>query len=267
MSQLALSNSPTSVTDYLPGPEALLIRVDMSDYLLDYYLHRRHFNSNTTPEQDEKLKELIACFAIHLGARPPAEEHAWTMHLVASEPYSLFVTGSTGVLDRLGNGRGVIVGNVLTENIRLTDVHSLYAQFTGKDGASFKSYIRSDSGDISEMIEYFYRQSEQNPLRIHYSRTSDRAIGLAALPDCDLTWFESVDLEQLAASSDIPMKRMRNCHFDFRCECSPEKLLPFFRSLSDEALEELYGADKELVISCPRCGKHFTIDRAQVYPS
>jgi len=267
LSQLPISNPLTSGTDYLPGPEALLIRVDMSDYLIDYYLHRRHFNANTTPEQDDKLKELIACFAIHLGARPPAEEHAWTVHLVASEPYSLFVTGSTGVLDSSGRGRGVIVGNVLTENIRHTDVNSLHAQFTGKDGAIFKSYVRSDSGEISEMIEFFYKQSEQHPLRIHYSRTSDRSIGLAALPDWDRTWFESVDLEQFAASSEIPMKRMRNCNFDFRCDCSPEKLLPFFRSLSDEAVEDLYGADKELLITCPRCGKHFTIDRAQLNPS
>ena len=58
---------------------------------------------------------------------------------------------------------------------------------------------------------------------------------------------------------------MRNVEFDFRCDCSPDKLLPFFRSLSDDSINDLYGTDKELVISCPRCGKQFIIDRLQVH--
>jgi uncharacterized C2H2 Zn-finger protein len=34
--------------------------------------------------------------------------------------------------------------------------------------------------------------------------------------------------------------------------------------MTSEALEELYGNDSELQISCPRCGKQFAISRSMV---
>ena len=261
-------NTLISTSDYLPGKESLLVDIDMSTYLIDYYLHRRQVAPETTPEQDDGLKELIACFAFHLAARPPTEDHAWTVHLVAEQPYSLFVTGTTGPLSKNGEGVGAIVGNILTENIRYTDVNSLHAQFTVKNGEVFKSYIRSESSKISEVVESFYNQSEQNPIRIFYSDTSDRSLALVALPDWDRDWFHSVSLESLLKPEEIPLsrpiKRMRNCQFEFRCDCSPDKLLPFFRSLSPEEVKDLYAEDDDLIISCPRCGKFFPINRSLV---
>jgi len=263
---MTVSHSLTSTSDYLPGPEALLIRIDLSEYLIEYYLHRKDVAPETLAEQDEKLKELIACFAIHLAARPPMEEHAWTVHLVAEHPFSLFVTGSTGPVDGSGHGDGLIVGNILTENIRHTDVNSLHAQYTVKVGTVFKSYVQSESAEISRMVEHFYEQSEQSPLRIKHSTQSDISIGLVALPDSDPTWIAAADLEELSANYLLPIKRMRSCNYEFRCDCSPDKLLPFFRSLTEEALTELYGADEALIISCPRCGKFFPISREQIKP-
>jgi len=257
-----MSNSLISNSDYLPEHESLLVQIDMSGYLIDYYIHRKNIASETTFEQDEKLKELIVCFSIHLAARPPGEEHAWTIHLVAAQPYSLFVTGSTGPLDSNGKGRGAIVGNVLTENIRHTDVNSLHAQFTGSNGKVFKSYISSESSEISKMAEAFYKQSEQNPLRVCYSKTSDISLGLVALPGWNRTWFYSVDINKLAETPPIPTRRLRSCEYDFRCDCSPEKLIPFFNSLSEQAIDELYGEDPELLITCPRCGLHFSVSKA-----
>jgi len=247
-----------STSDYIPGREALFVKVDLSNYLIDYYLHRKDVVPKATPEQDEKLKELIACFAIHLAAKSPVEEHAWSVHLVSADPYSLFVTGSTGVLDPSGKGTGAIVGNVLTENIRHTDVNSLHAQVVTKDGSVFKSYVSSEEGEISKIVEAFYKQSEQNPLRINYSLTTDVSTGLIALPKWDRDWFRTADLQKLDTEENL--KRMRDCGFEFKCDCSPQKLLPYFRSLDEKTLEELYGEDKELIITCPRCGEHFAID-------
>lgn len=259
-----MPNSLISTSYYLPDRESLLVQIDMSDYLIDYYLHRKGIASLTTFEQDQKLKELIACFAIHLASRPPGEDHAWTVHLVATKPYSLFATGSTGLLDPEGQGRGTIVGNVLTDNIRHTDVNSLHAQYTISSGKVFKSYISSESSEISTMVETFYRQSEQNPLRVFYSKTSDKSQGIVALPGWDKEWFNLVGPDELANFKFETLRRMRSCNYDFYCDCSPEKLIPFFNSLSDEAINELYGADPELVITCPRCGKYFSIDRGLI---
>jgi len=258
-----MSKGLVAVTQYIPKREALLISVDSSDYLIDYYLHRKTYAPDTDPAHDEKLKELITCFAIHLSARTATETHAWTVHLVAETPYSLFVTGNTGVIDESGIAHGFIVGHILTDHIRHTDVNSIHAQFSNR-GSTFKSMVRCDTNDIPKMVEQFYAQSEQYPLRLKLSDNSDTAIGLVALPECDEEWIRSVDISAVPTATDITRSPMRTVHFAFSCDCSPDKLLPFFRSMSPDAVNELYGDDQELQITCPRCGKQFGIHRSEV---
>lgn len=254
-----------AISEYIPKREGLLVKVDMSDYLIDYYHHRQQVAPDTRPEHDAQLKDLIACFAIHLSARTARETHAWTVHIVADEPYSLFVTGNTGEIEDSGVARGFIVGHILTDNIRHTDVNSIHAQFTSR-GQAFTSMVRCDSSDVRKMVEQFYQQSEQHPLRIVLSDTSDTALGLVALPEYDEEWIASVDVEMLASGGDDGRSHLRTCQFSFACDCSPDKLIPFFRTLSKESLEELYGSDEELLITCPRCGRQFRIHRADIPP-
>lgn len=253
-----------TTSDYLREHEVFLIRIEMSEYLLDYYHQRRALAPETIREHDEKLKDLIACFAIHLTARTALETHAWTLHLIDEKPYSLFVTGSTGELGEDGVAKGFLVGHILTDHIRHSDTNALHAQCIHR-GETFRSYVPCDSSRIASMTESFYRQSEQRPIRIEISTTSDTAIGLAALPGYDPEWFDSVNLTELVATvPTLDHARMRTCHFTFTCDCSPEKLIPFFKTIGAAGLAELYGADSELIITCPRCGRRFTISRAAV---
>lgn len=251
----------TTTSEYIRSKEVFLIQISMSDYLLEYYAHRGVFAPNTSPEHDAKLKDAMAAFSIHLTARTLLETHAWTLHMVADEPYSLFVTGSTGELDEHGVARGFLVGHVLTEHIRHSDINAFHAQFSYR-GKTFRSFVQSESSAIDKMVEHYYEQSEQRPIRIFLSPDSDTAIGLAALPGFDPEWFESVDLQGLVKDTTLERVPMRRCAFEFKCDCSADKLLPFFRSLPEKELHELYGEDDVLVISCPRCGKRFEIPRS-----
>jgi len=191
-----MSAGLVATSEYIPKREGMVVRVDMSDYLIDYYLHRKDVAPDTHPEHDAKLKELIACFAIHLSARTGRETHAWTVHIVADTPYSLFVTGNTGEVNDAGIAKGYIVGHILTDHIRHTDVNSIHAQFSSR-GQAFTSMVRCDTSDIPRMVEQFYNQSEQHPLRIKLSDTSDTAIGLVALPEYDEEWIRSKPLQAL----------------------------------------------------------------------
>jgi hypothetical protein len=258
-----MSKGLIAISEYIPKREALLVKVDLSDYLIDYYLHRKDHAPDTTYEHDTKLKELITCFAIHLSARTATETHAWTAHIAANPPYSLFVTGNTGIMDESGIAHGFLVGHVLTDNIRHADVHSIHAQLSNR-GKTFNSHVQCDSAVIPGMVTQFYDQSEGYPIRLLLSDTSDTAIGLVALPEFDADWISKVDLLELSESKTIEKSLMRTCHFAFSCDCSPAKLLPFFRSMSVEELEELYENDSALHITCPRCGKQFDISRDEL---
>lgn len=251
-------------SEYIESKNVFLIHVEMSDYLIEYYAYRKDQLAGIDGDQDSKLKDLIACFAIHLAARTALETHAWTLNIVSEEPYSLFVTGDTGEIDESGIAKGNLVGNVLTEHIRHSDTNGIHAQCNNR-GKTFNSYVPCDTDDIALMVETFYQKSEQLPLRIKLSAASDTAIGLAALPGFDPEWFANVDLEELVANPQkIEKTHMRSCMFSFKCDCSPDKLLPFFRTLEHDAVDELYGKDKELLITCPRCGRQFPIDRSLV---
>jgi molecular chaperone Hsp33 len=253
----------TSSSDYIRQREAFFLRVDLSEYLIDYYLHRKDVAPGTLPEHDEKLKQLIACFALHLTARTAFETHAWTLHIVDDEPYSLFVTGTTGELDEHGIATGYLVGHVLTDNIRHSDVHSLHAQCTYR-GQTFASFVRCESSDIPKMVETFYDQSEQRPIRISISDNDDTAQGLAALPGIDDEWFRSIELPFDSTEPPLDTVPMRKCRFTFSCDCSSTKLLPFLMSMGRNELEELFGEDPHLVINCPRCGRRFQITRDEL---
>lgn len=255
----------TAVSYYLPQHEALLIDVDLAGYLIDYYVHHQANFSGADVNHDSELKEAIACFAVHLMTKPPREYHAWTVHIVSEKPYSLFVTGCTEALLESGDAQGFIVGHVLTDYVRHTDTNTLHAQYDDRKGRVFTSHIQSESPSPTSIVAQFYHQSEQNALRIKHIPASDRTVALLALPNCNLAWFNSTELETLFAA-EIEKRRMRSCSYEFRCECSPEKLLPFFRVLSDEALKDLYGDDERLVISCPRCGKRFSLARSEIRP-
>jgi hypothetical protein len=262
------TNEPLPLTTtgtYLPKYQALLVHIDMGEYLIDYYLHRKEHAPDTLPEHDTKLKELIACFAIHLTSRSAIETHAWTVHILAEQPYSLFVTGSTGDQDSNGIFRGYIVGHVLTDNIRHADVNAIHTQVTSR-GNTHRSLVQCDSSEIPRMVEQYYDQSEQHPLRVLLSDSSDTAIGLIGLPESDEDWVRSANLSVINSASDIEKSPLSACAFNFVCDCSPEKLIPFFRSLSEDSLRELYGEDDQLDISCPRCGKQFSVTREELAP-
>ncbi len=254
-----MENSLVTKSEYLPAREVLSLQLDMSQYLLDYYVHMGQHVGSMEKEHDDNLKTLIVCFAFHLTVRPPGETHAWTLHLHAETPYSLFVTGSAE--------NNFIVGHVLSENIRHTDVNTLHAQISRSQGEASKSSVQCESSKITDIVEHYYLQSEQLPIRISLSQNTDTAVAIAAMPEYDTEWFAALDINTLAELKNEKRKDIKSCMFQFSCDCSPDKLLPFLRSISDEELEELYGNDEELTVNCPRCGRYFLISRNTLTPT
>jgi molecular chaperone Hsp33 len=248
-----MNNFLVTHSDYFPGREVLFLQLDMSNYLIDYYIHVGTHVGNLDPAHDEKLKQLIACFALHLTIHPPDESHAWTLHLHAEKPYSLFVTGSAS--------GGFIVGHVLSDDIRHTDVNTFHAQVKRIHGESSRSSVQCEYSDVAKIVQHYYAQSEQLPIRIELSKDSDTALALAAMPAYQEKWFNRISLSKLATEDTSPRKHIKSCQFAFNCDCSPDKLLPFLRAIGEDGITELYGEDVELVVTCPRCGRAFVVAR------
>lgn len=240
---------------YLPQLHALVLYGNMAEYLIDYYVHRKDQHAAITPEQDQELKQVLGALALHITMRSPDESIAWTIHPQSATPYSLFATGSSA--------DNFLVGQVITENIRHTDIAMFHSQVSREKGSSSKSIVKCPTNDIARMVEHFYEQSEQLPLKLTFSESSDEMYALVAMPGCDTAWFDShTPLTAYQALSELPHKLMKKCEYLFYCNCSAEKLLPFLSSVDSKTLEELYGDDEDLLASCPRCGKQFVIARS-----
>ena len=243
-----------SKSDYLPEKKVLLVECDLSSYLIDYFLHIKANIEDPHPERNEKLRDLFACLALHLSIRPPEETVAFTLHMHGQEPFSLFATGNANTK--------FLVGHVLEENIRHTDINMFHSQTIKSKGQSYSSAVRCETDNIKEMFEAYYNQSEQLPARAFFIQNSDKAIAIAAMPDYDQEWFAKIPEEFPAEEiSKLEKKPMRAYEFFFNCDCSPDKLLPYFKSLDKKSLDELYGKDSALIIGCPRCGRKFDIER------
>lgn len=235
---------------------ALLVRGQFSGIYTDYYLHLMQHQLRYQPEHDQMLKDALAALTLHLASKPRKEAHAWTVNR-PDLPLNLFVTGD--------NRRGTIVGRVFTENVRKDNPLGLmHAQVTEDGAPSRQSSIKYEGKNFFELIEAFYRQSEQRPARF-FDLGDEDYVMISAQPDCDMEWFDILDdeavrtLDQVETLSLLETREMR-----FECGCSVEKLIPLLGSLDDKAVDDLFGGDEFAKADCPRCNAHFKIDRAML---
>lgn len=234
---------------------ALLLRGQFTDIYLDYYLHLKDHSLRPPAALDQMLKDALAVLALHLTARPWAETTAWTVNLRAPRS-NLFVTGSP-----LSEA---ITGRVFTEDIREPDRNFFYAQTTTPTSNEPRlSTMEVDDTDPLAWISRFYEQSEQRPARC-FRLPDEHFILIAAQPDCDLAWLESLDEAAVAAiPATEETKLLETRKFRFHCGCNLERILPILGGWKNR-LDELFHDAAEITIQCPRCAASYRVTRHQL---
>jgi len=227
----------------------LMIRAQFTPIYTDYYIHLMEQKLRHKGDLDQKLKDLMAVLTLHLVARPWAETLAWTINLRAPR-VNFFVTGSSLFEN--------ITGTLFTENVKEPARSVLYSQTLVKNTEGRKSHIELDSEDPLHWIETYYQQSEQRPARAFRLDDENFAL-LAAQPDADLEWLESLtkeDVEKITETQQTKVLETRK--FRFHCGCSVEKILPALNSWKDNK-EELFQGDPAIEVSCPRCSAKYLV--------
>jgi len=229
----------------------LLVRADLTPIFTYYYLHLMDVGERHPENLDTTLKDLIAVLTLHLTARPWAETIAWTANLRAPR-VNFFATGAS-VHEN-------IVGRLFTQDVREPDRNFLYSQTTLPEEKPRTSTIEVAGTDPLGWIQHFYDQSEQRPGRA-FRLADDTYALIAAQPDFDEEWLESLTPESVAAISETEeIKTLETRKFKFHCGCSLEKILPTLSAWKDKP-EELFGDDATLNLQCPRCAKKYLVTR------
>ncbi len=234
---------------------ALFVRGQFTDIYTDYYLHLMEQGIRHAVVLDQMFKDALAVFVLHLTARPWAETIAWTANLRAPR-VNLFVTGCSLTHS--------VTGRVFTEDVREPDRNFLYSQTTTENATEPRgSTLELDDADPVAWIARYYSQSEQRPARCF--RLPDEHFALvAAQPDCDLAWLESLDEAAVAAITDSEdTKLLETRDFRFHCGCDLERILPILGNWRNR-LDDLFHGEQEITIQCPRCAARYRVTRDQV---
>ncbi|MGI9087317.1 MAG: Hsp33 family molecular chaperone HslO [Chthoniobacterales bacterium] len=239
-------------TYFVRERNALLARADFGELYVDYYLHQGQYGYHHAPSHDGMLKEALAALTLHCASRPWNEAWAWTIHF--REPLlNLFVTGD--------NRRGIIVGQIFTENVK-DDGRNLFLAALARERAdSRRSSIEFTGRTPFAIVEEFYARSEQRPAR-YFQHGPEDFVMISAQPGCDLDWFHALDNDQVRALDEQEtLSLLEERSYRWGCGCSQERMFTVLGPMMRTDPDALFGAEDSIRISCPRCGALHTVTR------
>ena len=239
-------------TYFVRERNALLARADFGELYVDYYLHQGQYGYHHAPEHDGMLKEALAALTLHCASRPWNEAWAWTIHF--REPLlNLFVTGD--------NRRGIIVGQIFTENVK-DDGRNLFCADLARERAdSRRSTVEFTGRTAFAIVEEFYARSEQRPAR-YFRYGPEDFVMVSAQPGCDLEWLRALDDEKVRALDEVEtLSLLEERAYRWGCGCSQDRMLTVLGPVMRTDPRALFGEEDLLRISCPRCGALHKITR------
>jgi molecular chaperone Hsp33 len=239
-------------TYFVRERNALLARAEFGELYVDYYLHQGQYGYQHSPAHDGMLKEALAALTLHCASRPWNEAWAWTIHF--QKPLlNLFVTGD--------NRRGIIVGQIFTENVKDDGRNLFLADLVRERAESRRSTIEFTGAEPFGIVEEYYRRSEQRPAR-YFRYGPEEFVMMSAQPGCDMEWFDSLDEEKIRALDDTEtLSLLEQRSYRWGCGCSQERMLSILAPMMRADASGLFGDEVVLRISCPRCGALHTVTR------
>ncbi len=219
---------------------------------VDYYLHQGQYGYHHAPGHDGMLKEALAALTLHCASRPWNEAWAWTIHF--HDPLlNLFVTGD--------NRRGIVVGQIFTENVKNDGRNLFCADLVRERADSRRSTIEFTSHTPFSIVEEYYAQSEQRPAR-YFRHGAEDFVMITAQPGCDLEWLRGLTNKKVRALDETEtLSLLEERTYRWGCGCSQERMFSILAPIMRTDPVEFFGGEDLIRMSCPRCGALHTITR------
>ncbi len=232
-------------TYFVRGRNALVARADFEPLYIDYYLHHADNGIKYSMAHDQMLKETLAAFTLHLASRPQDEACGWTLNF-HNPLVNLFVTGNSRP--------GQVAGRIFTEDVRDFGKNIFISQVTRHGGAPRQSMVEFSGNDVFKTVEDYYQQSEQRPARLFRQEDED-IVMISSQPDCDEAWLSSLtaeDVRTLDQKETLSLLERRS--YIWECGCSVDRLYPVLAKLSATDVDDVFGNEEIITLTCPRCG-------------
>lgn len=241
-------------TYFVRGRNTLVARANFEPLYIDYYLHLADHGLRYGRVADQMLKDALGALALHLASRPQDEGAGWTMNF--KDPrINLFVTGTTRP--------GQLTGRVFTEDVKEFEKCLFVAQNLRDGRVTRQSMVDFTGQDLFHAVEKFYEQSEQRLNRLFRYGEEDFVM-ISAQPDCDEAWLSGLtvdDVRELDKKETLSLLEQR--FYTWKCGCSVDRLYPLLAKLSSEDLQDAFGEEELVTLTCPRCGAKYRATKEQ----
>ncbi len=247
------SESPTGIVRRfaLRTEEAVLAHGDFRGLFAVYEAHVHRWESIPDPLCLIMMRQALGGAALHLSCRPRDQMTAWTIN-IARPPLNVFVAGNSA--------DSTVVGRVYTEDVSTAGSSRLFVESRRPHGKSNRSMIDVTGYDVLQIFEQYYEQSEQNPARF-FEFNETEFVMVLAMPGADPDWLAALDRERVKSILDAGPSPIDTQEFTFRCGCDHDRMVQVVHGMFKEDPTELFQGDANVEVSCPRCGRRWTLDR------
>jgi molecular chaperone Hsp33 len=239
-------------TYFARGRNALVARAEFSELYAALYLHRLASGSGMEERTGKLLRDALAAVTLHSASRPWKEMVAWTVNF-QNPLANVFVSGN--------NALGTVVGNVFTENVKISPSGLFYADIVSDKVPPRRSVVEFSGQEFLAAVETFYLQSEQRLARFLRYDEEDLVMVMAQ-PDADLDWIKSLDEDAIRRlDKDVELGLLEKRRYRFECGCNQDQMLAMLAPVMRHQPDELFQGEEVIRIHCPRCGSRHTITR------
>ncbi|MCA9321885.1 MAG: Hsp33 family molecular chaperone HslO [Planctomycetes bacterium] len=195
------------------------------------------------------MRQALGGAVLYLSSRPRDETAAFTLNL--TQPASnVFFTGSSHDC--------VVTGRYFTEDVKVAEQSRLFVDVR-RGKTRHTSVIDVVGVDLLSVLEQYCQRSDQAGARF-FEISDDDYLMVASLPNDEREGFVEMTREQalegLASSKPLDQR-----DFWFQCGCDPDRMVAAMQSMFEGRRDELFAGDESVVVSCPRCGRNWTIQR------
>lgn len=225
------------------------------DGLFQAYLdHARELGAPPSPEALAIFRDAMAAAVLQLALLPPDQYCSWTYNL--REPkINIFLAGDNGDFN--------LTGRVYEEHVRTVELNRLFIETQRPHHEPARSVVDFADPDVLEAMRQYYARSLQ--MRAKVLRYEENQFTLIqGLPNVDRQWFAELDEARVAAMFDRGLEPIERRTYRFHCGCDVRRITSAVIGLFGNDIDGLFQGEAQVEVQCPRCGRHFDLDRIDV---
>ena len=213
---------------------------------------RRYGIPKADRESTVKLGRLFAAAGLAAVSLPEPEWWGWSV---------TFPDSTTGLFCGV-EPNGMMCGTVLKSD---PSRNLVAVQRQAKDSPVTQSRFSLITHDPVEAIERYFEESDQTLIRIAVDNVG-RGVLLRPLPGGNFDDINGLTDDEIITrcfgmATEGEMKKLDEVLLFYECPCNIRQIVKLIDSLPEDQHNELWGGLEILDVSCPRCGRKYTVNR------